>query len=128
MPPAGFTLVEVLVALAIAALGLAFLMAASGAGLNNARTADTYIEATERAQSRLAQVGISLPLKQGSYRGDDGQGFGWRVRVGPPVTQPVSSQDGVKRLGLFPVEATIVWQEDGREKSVTLHSERLGAT
>ena len=50
-PAAGFTLIEVLVALAIAALGLGALMAAAGTGLGNATLADQYIEATRRAQA-----------------------------------------------------------------------------
>jgi len=118
----------VLVALAIAALGLALLMAASGDGTRNARTADAYMEATQRAQSRLAQVGITLPLKQSNSLGDDGNGFRWRVRIGPPLTQAASSQEGAKMMGLFPVDVTIFWNESGQDKSMTLHSERLGPT
>lgn len=125
---AGFTLIEVIVALAIAALGLALLMVASGDGTRNARTADAYIEAAQRAQSRLAQVGIVLPLKQSSYSGDDGNGFRWRVRIGPPLTQAASSQEGAKMMGLFSVDVTISWNEYGQDRSMTLHSERLGPT
>ena len=47
----GFTLIEVLVALAIAGMGLAALLVAVNQGLAGVGSADQYIEATRRAQS-----------------------------------------------------------------------------
>src|SRR3954470_18047813 len=67
----GFTLVEVTVALAVAALGLGLLMAAAGTGLRNAMLADQYIDATRRAQSHLAEIGRLAPLRPGLQLGND---------------------------------------------------------
>ncbi len=120
---AGFTLIEVLVALAIAAMGLGFLMAATGTGLNNATIADEYIQASERAQSRLAQVGATLPLRRGVYSGDDGGGFRWRVQIDPPLSRVGSGP----ALGLYPVRVTVGWRSGLQQKAVTLYSEKVGA-
>src|SRR5262245_58465334 len=96
-PCAGFTLIEVLVALAVAALGLAVLMAAIGVGLGNARLAERYLEATSRAQSHLAQVGVSLPLSPGEQSGDDGGGFSWLVRISPAAVNASAAEAGTQQ-------------------------------
>ncbi len=117
----GFTLIEVLVALAIAALGLGALMVAASQGLGTLRTADNYIEATHRAQSRLATVGTELPVKEGDWSGDDGGGFGWRVQA-----HPVPGGDAKAPFVPYDVVVTIVWTSEGKPKTVSLQSQRLG--
>jgi general secretion pathway protein I len=118
---AGFTLIEVLVALAIAALGLGALMVAASQGLGNLRTADNYIEATRRAQSHLATVGTELAVKEGDWSGDDGGGFSWRVQA-----HPVPGADGKATFIPYDVAVTVAWSSEGKVKTVTLQSLRLG--
>ena len=120
----GFTLIEVVVALAIAAMGLSLLMAAASTGLGNAHLADQTIEATRRAQSRLAEVGTTSPLDPGLRSGDDGGGFSWRSRISSPVLHGSRPAGGSKVMGLFTVEVTISWRSGNSIKSVSLQSKR----
>lgn len=122
----GFTLIEAVVALAIAALGLAMLMAASSTGLNNAGIADQYIEATRRAQSHLALVGTALPLLPSDQSGDDGGGFSWRVRISPPVVHDAPPPGTLPGPASYTVDVVISWLNGSKTKSVTLQSQRLG--
>jgi prepilin-type N-terminal cleavage/methylation domain-containing protein len=124
---AGFTLIEVLVSLAIAAIGMAFFLSAAGVGLQNNSIADRYIQATRLAQSHLAAVGFSVPLRQGSYSGDDGLGFQWRVRVLTPLGHPQPSGGQTPSRVLYPVEVGESWQSGFSRREVVLKSERLGA-
>jgi general secretion pathway protein I len=122
----GFTLFEVVVALAIAALGLSFLMAAASTGLGSAALAAQYIEATRRAQSRLAELGVTEPLHPGVWAGDDGGGYSWRRRISPPQFYDTApSPEGMAPLGLFAVEVTISWRSGDSIKSVSLRSKRI---
>ena len=121
----GFTLFEVVIALAIAAVGLTFLMAAAGTGLNNAKLADQFIEATRRAQSHLAQVGVTSPLIPGIQSGDDGGGYSWRVRVSSPVLHAETAQKADQpNLGLYTIEVAISWNSGDSIKSVAVRSLR----
>jgi general secretion pathway protein I len=122
----GFTLIEVLVALAIAAIGMAFFLSATGVGLNNTSIADQSIEATRLAQSHLAQIGLAMPLKQGAYSGDDGRGFRWRVEIAAPMTHARSAEAQSAATGLYPVEVGESWQSGFTRREVVLHSERTG--
>jgi general secretion pathway protein I len=117
----GFTLIEVLVALAIAALGLALLVAATGSGLENAAVADRSIQATSEAQSRLAQVGRTVPLKKGDYFGDEADGFRWRVHVADPLSHARAGG-----LALYQVTVTESWRSGAVQKKLSLYSERMG--
>jgi general secretion pathway protein I len=116
----GFTLVEVLVALAIAGLGLGLLVAATGSGLQSSVAAARATQAVSHAQSRLAQVGVTVPLKKGDYTGDGGEGFRWRVHVADPQTH------GNADVVLYPVTVTEEWQDGGEQKRLSLYSERAG--
>jgi general secretion pathway protein I len=125
-PSSGFTLIEVLVALAIAALGLGALMAAAGTGIENTTLADQYIEATRRAQSHLAATGTLTPLRAGIQSGDDGGGYYWRVRVSQPTLHAAApGPEAQKPLGLYTVEVTLSWRSDFSTRSVSLQSQRL---
>ena len=118
----GFTLIEVLVALAIAALGLSLLMAATGSGLHNATVADQYIKATSQAQSRLALVGRTIAIRKGEYSGAEGDGFHWHVQIAAPILRAGSGSGPV----IYPVTVTESWPSRAGQTSVSLYSERLG--
>src|SRR5262250_790806 len=111
----GFTLLEVVVALAIAALALVGLFQAGGGGLFAVDTAARAEEAVERAQSHLAAVGRDAALIAGEYTGDDGGGYRWRLRVQPTATREALSPvgDPTANPTLYSVEVAIFWQARG---------------
>src|SRR5215469_8928496 len=119
---AGFTLLEVVVALVIAGLALVGLFQAGSGGLFAVDTAARAEEALQRAQSHLAAVGRSAALVQGDSSGDDGGGFRWRLRV-QPVTQRQGTAAGnvtQQTTTLFDVQVAISWQARGHEREVVL--------
>ena len=122
----GFTLFEVVVALAIAAVGLGFMLSAAGTGLGNSGLAHQHNEATRRAQSHLAEIGVTVPFVPGTRSGDDGGGFAWRTRISPPVTHPVATKPGTAPLALYAVEVSILWRSGSSSKTVSLRSQRIG--
>jgi general secretion pathway protein I len=122
---AGFTLFEVVVALAIAALGLGFLVSAAGSGLENATLAGQYLDATRRAQSHLAALDVLTPLRPGEQSGDDGGGYSWRVRISQPALHAASAADQ-KPLALYSVDVSITWRAGNAVRTVSLQSQRIG--
>jgi len=127
---AGFTLLEVVVALAIAGLALVGLFRAGGDGLFAVDTAARTEEALQRAQSHLAAIGRDAALVQGESSGDDGGGFRWRLVVQPVAQRPAVAADGTtaQTLMLFSVAVAISWRWYGHERAVVLRTLRLGAT
>src|SRR5271155_358214 len=124
----GFTLLEVVVALAITGLALVGLFQAGSTGLFAADTAARAEEAVERAQSHLAAVGRDAALTAGEFTDDDGGGYRWRLSVQPVTTRQMPGPDGVSATGttLYAVEVGISWRDAGHERSVVLKTLRLG--
>ncbi len=124
---AGFTLLEVVVALTIAALALVVMFRAGGEGLFAVDTASRAEEAVERAQSHLAAIGREAALVQGESEGDDGGGYHWRLRVAPIGSWPVAVTNVATPLAatLFDVEVVISWHGRGHDRAVTLRTRRI---
>ncbi len=114
---AGFTLLEALIAFAIAALALAALLQGALTGLRATQAATRTEEALARARSRLAALGAT-PIAPTDRRGDDGGGFAWRLRVVPAATSG--------GLTLFNVTVVVGWRDGGTPREVRLETQRLG--
>ena len=110
----GFTLLEVLVAFAIAALGLGVALQAIGGGVRSSDAAAKHTAALLVAQSRLAEA-TELPPE--NRQGRDA-GLAWQVRATP--FGPVS--EGGLRLFRYDVAVTAA---DGA--SLSLSTVRLKA-
>jgi general secretion pathway protein I len=124
----GFTLLEVVVALAIAGLALVGLFRAGSGGVFAVDTAAKAEEAVQRAQSHLAAVGRNAALVEGEFTGDDGGGYRWMLRVRPLTSRQSLAQDGITSATttLFNVEVAISWPAYAGERSVVLRTLRLG--
>ncbi|GAC1340656.1 MAG: hypothetical protein NVSMB18_11140 [Acetobacteraceae bacterium] len=127
---AGFTLLEVLVALAIAIPALAVMYRQGLVSLGVAQTAAGYQEAISRARSHLDALGDTA-MVPGEQAGDDGGGFQWRIRIQPvgatepPRTVPRGSLYG-GGTGLFAVGVQMSWQGSRGTQTLTLETRRLG--
>lgn len=126
---AGFTLLEVVVALAIAGLALVGLFEAGSGGLFAVDTAARAEEAVERARSHLAAIGRNAAMTQGESQGDDGGGFHWKICVQPLASRTMPSPDAAAAMAiaLYAVEVDITWEEKGKQQAVVLKTLRLGS-
>lgn len=128
----GFTLLEVLVALAIAALALVALFSAGSSGLFATDAATRAEEALERAQSHLAAVGRDAALLPADASGDDGGGYRWHLTVRPLESRRLSPGNGVfgaaTTATLYEVAVAVSWRGGGRERRVVLRTLRLSGT
>jgi general secretion pathway protein I len=132
----GFTLIEVLIAFAIAAMALGLLFQAASSSGGAAHLAGNYEEAVSRAKSHMALMGRESEIAPGERSGDDGGGFRWRVKITPSAVSQPPPQDAqapqdpqapAARLTLFDVEVSVSWTDGGRPHAVVLHTQRLVA-
>jgi general secretion pathway protein I len=77
----GFTILEVLVALAILALAMAAILGAIGTNLAAVARAQALVRATLAAQSVLAGAGLDEALRPGRQSGVLPDGSGWSLEV-----------------------------------------------
>jgi general secretion pathway protein I len=86
-PQQGFTLLEVIVAVVIAALCLGALSQVFATGVRAAGTSSDYMRAMTLAQSLLAGVGVEKATSDGSESGTSSDGrLTWTVTISPEPT------------------------------------------
>ncbi len=116
----GFTLAEMLVALAIAALSMSVLFKLISADLDRTRQARDEAVAASLLQSLLA--GNSASPAPGSTQGS-ANGYAWRVDIAhDSEAAPNLPVDAVS------IAATVSWRDGGRIRSRTLSTVRVVAT
>jgi len=111
---AGFTLLEVLVALTILSISLTVLLAIFSQDLLRTRENENRMAARVLAQSLLAGTMSSPPTDDASGRTTSG--MSWRLHVAPYGQQ----DDQVSHLHAATVSAIVSWQEGDVQRSLTL--------
>ena len=116
---AGFTLIEVLVALAILAITFGFAFRAFSGGTYLLDRNGYEQRAILRAQSELARIGHDIPLQDGETDGRAADGFAWKVAITPY---------GLAAGGLLAhqVAVEVGWREGREERRILLQTIRLG--
>ena len=122
----GFTLIEVVVALAIAGFSLTALLHALGTSARQAELSREYSTATYLAESGLSRIGRDLPLEAGLQQGQFDQTYRWRSNITDAVSTQVSeSRDA--RVKPFQIDFTVWWKSGDKVRDLTLRTLRLKA-
>ena len=117
----GFTLLEVMVALVIAAFALTLLYDAVSGGVAGVEIANHYAEGMSRARSHLAALGTNVTSLAGEHEGDDGGGYRWRIRV-----EPIPGERDPDGYTVYDCIITEFWEDGVLARHVTLETRRLG--
>ena len=127
----GFSLLEVLVAFVILALVLGVLMQIFSGGLRNASRAGEYQHAVLLGQSKLASVGIEMPLKESESNGEFDDTYRWQVSIRPYLDSRAQAggHTGLPApllpVTLMEVEIRVLWGDSEQPRSVSLQTLRL---
>jgi general secretion pathway protein I len=117
----GFTLIEVVISLAILGLSLGALYGAFENALVRTRHDAHLTEGNLIAQSLLSRAGLELQLSPGELRGE-WNGYTYEVMltaVSPPGSQPPYTVPTAK------VSAKVMWTDGDQSRDVTLSTLKL---
>jgi general secretion pathway protein I len=120
---AGFTLVEVIVALAMLSLGLSVLLGMISSGLGRTASAERMAAAGSLAQSLLAEVGTELPIKMEERNGLFSDGYRWHLMM---RLYDNTKEREERSIGLYQISAEIAWDEGTERRSFALSTLRFG--
>ena len=114
---AGFSLLEMVVAIAILALALAAIYQAASGATRNVRTDEKYAYSVELARSLLAD-NARVPLSGRQDQGETAGGFSWRVD-----TRPLNfERTALASASLQTIEVGVSWLDGGKRRKVVLNS------
>jgi general secretion pathway protein I len=113
---AGFSLLEMVVAISILAFALGTLYQAAGGATRNVRVDEKYAYGVELARSLLADNG-SVPASGVNATGEADGGFDWYV-----TTLPIATGRGSIVPVLHEIEVGVSWSDGGKRREVVLNS------
>jgi general secretion pathway protein I len=116
-PARGFSLLEMMVAIAILGLSLGALYQSAGGATRNVRMDERYAYGVELARSLLAS-NARVPAAGLSQQGQTEGEFSWRVS-----SSPIAQRRGNQlAASLQNIEVAVSWMDGGRPREVVLHS------
>ncbi|WP_299773781.1 prepilin-type N-terminal cleavage/methylation domain-containing protein [uncultured Pseudoteredinibacter sp.] len=120
---AGFSLLEMLVAIAVLGLCLGALYQAVAGASRNVSLDEQYAYASVLAESLLANHQV-VPITGLQLNGETEGGYGWQVS-----TQPAAGDypEGMKEGSLQDIEVVVSWDDGHRERQFLLESIVVGA-
>jgi len=121
----GFTLIEIVVALAILGVGLIVIIELFAGGLRLGRTSEEFSKAVSLARMKLEEVSLNPVLEEGSESGEFDKDFRWQVAVKKmdilPVERPPEFQPLVE---YYRVQVDVLWKSGSRERSTGIETYR----
>ena len=106
----GFTLIEVVTAFALLAVGLGAALQIAVGSLRQARNAADFTEASLYAQSLLDTVGVGERLEESGDSGRFGERYAWELEVTPyEVPSDMPLEQGMVPVTLYRLDLRVRW-------------------
>ncbi len=120
----GFTLIEVVVALAILGVGLTVIIELFSGGLRLARASMEYTKAVNYARIKMEEIAVKPIVEEGTQEGEsDDKIFRWQVGVKKVDLLSVDkSIDYKPPIELFQVKINVSWKSGAKERSTSVES------
>lgn len=117
----GFTLLEILVALAILGIAITIILQLFSANLRALSVSGNYVSAVTRAEAKMREIldDSNLSEKSWSEVTDDG------YRFDASLTETLKDRTENLQVRLLEVALTVQWTEGSKKKSLTLKTMKV---
>jgi general secretion pathway protein I len=122
----GFSLLEVVVALAIMAGGFLSVLQLYSMSIRSVGVSEKYLKGTMLAQTKMAELELDdydLDKDEGVF--DFEEGYQWKVKISP-YDSPLNSEE--ENIQLSKVMVRVFWFEEKRVRSVNLNTIKLNGS
>ena len=117
----GFTLLEVLVALAIMAVAVVYLMQLSSSNLRTIAASQGYLDALVQAEAKMREITEADRLEETTWQEQTPEGR----HVEVSVTEALKERAERLPVKLLQIEMVFSWEEALRKRSVTLKTLKM---
>jgi general secretion pathway protein I len=119
----GFTLIEVVVALAILSIGLVVIIELFSGGLRLGRTSMEYTKAINYARFRMEEISVKTNIAEGTEEGRFTDNYRWKTWVKRVQLLPLDKNSDIRPpVELYQVKINILWNSGSKERSVGIES------
>jgi general secretion pathway protein I len=122
----GFTLIEVVVAMAILGIGLVVIIELFAGGLRLGRASQEYTKAAGYARMKMEEINLASALEEGIQEGEFDGHFRWQVEVKKVDLLPPGKETSYRPpVDLYWVRIDVLWKSGSKERAAALESYRL---
>ena len=122
----GFTLMEVVVALAVLGVGLIVIIELFSGGLRVGRVSGEYTRAVGYARVKMEDIALAREIKEGMEEGEFDKNYRWRLEVMRvdllPGEQPV---DITLPVDLYQIKLQVIWKSGSQERAAAVESMKV---
>jgi general secretion pathway protein I len=122
----GFTLIEIVVGLAILGIGLTVILELFSGGLKSARISEEYTKATWYGKTKMEEMLMTKELSEGASEGAFNDEFSWKSEVKKmvlPLGQDENAETSLP-VDLYRITVTVTWSSGAGKRSLELESLR----
>ena len=123
----GFSLLEVIVALAIMAMGFVTILQLFSGSIRSVSLSEQYLKGTTLAHSKLGELEVnnySVTEYEGIFPGE--KNYRWQLQVSPHASSLNSKE---KNIQLSEVTLNVLWEDAGKTRDVEISTLKVdGAT
>ena len=123
----GFSLLEVIVALAIMAMGFVTVLQLFSGSIRSASLSEQYLKGATLAQSKLGELEVnnySVTEYEGIF--PDEKNYRWQLQVSPHTSSLNSKEHNIQ---LSEVTLNVLWEEAGKTRDIEINTLKVdGAT
>ena len=121
----GFTLIEVVVAMAILSVGITVIIELFSGSLRLVRTSGEYTKAVNYARVKMEEITVKPTINEGIEEGEFDTAYRWQVDVKRvDILPPRIETDFKPPVELFQVKVHVFWKSGTKERSTVLETYR----
>jgi prepilin-type N-terminal cleavage/methylation domain-containing protein len=122
----GFTLIEVVIALAILGVSLVAIIELFSGGLRLGRMSKEYTTAVNYARMKMEEISLKEQVEEGVEEGKFDDTFRWETGLKKVDIFPVEADKDFKPpTEFFHVKVNVTWKSGSMERSTTIESYKM---
>jgi general secretion pathway protein I len=122
----GFTLVEIVVAMAVLGISLVLVIELFAGGLRLGRASEEYTQAGHLARQKVEEIFLNRGIEEGTEEGEfEGTTYRWEVEVKKVDLLPAAMETDYRPpMELYQIRVRIIWNSGSRERSTRIETYR----
>jgi general secretion pathway protein I len=122
----GFTLIEILVSIAILGIGLGMLLELFSGGLKSARVSEEYTKAVCFGKGKMEEMLTTRDFSEGVTEGTFDDQFSWKIEVKKSNPSLGQANEGETKLpiDLYQIVVRVIWKSGRGERNFEMESLR----